>query len=150
MQTFHITSEDELKGIAVIVLGAVVKAMADSQASVLAISGDLGAGKTTFMQVLAKELHIKEPVISPTYVIMKRYEVSEDDVEIFKTLVHIDAYRIEDIDEMRVLRFEEVLAEKDTIICIEWAEKIEELLPAHTVHHMNIEIKGESRVITIS
>jgi tRNA threonylcarbamoyladenosine biosynthesis protein TsaE len=80
---------------------------------------------------------------------MKRYDIEESKGAGWDTLVHIDAYRIEDIDEMRVLRFEEVLAEKDTIICIEWAEKIESLLPSHTVH-MQIDIEGEARVITIS
>lgn len=148
MEKLEIMHESELVGVAQSVLQLLAAKRIKNTASVLALHGDLGAGKTTFMQTLARLLHIEETVISPTYVIMKKYTLPED-AEHFNVLVHIDAYRIEDIDEMRVLRFEEVLAEKDTIICIEWAEKIADLLPGHTVH-MDIKINGEGRVITLS
>jgi len=150
METLHIKRVEELNALAVTVLSKLTEARVEGLATVLAISGDLGAGKTTFMQAFAKQLHIEETVISPTYVIMKKYDIDETDVEVFESLIHIDAYRIEHIDEMRVLRFEEILAEKDTIICIEWAEKLQELLPKHTVF-MNIEIQGETkRTFTIN
>jgi tRNA A37 threonylcarbamoyladenosine biosynthesis protein TsaE len=81
---------------------------------------------------------------------MKQYEVQDDSFEIFKELVHLDVYRIEDLDEMRVLRFTQLLEQKDILICIEWAEKIKPLLPAHTLY-MHIESTGEqSRTITFS
>ena len=150
METLHITGVQELEGVAIIALGKLVQVHTSGETPVLALSGDLGAGKTTFMQALSQQLHITEPVISPTYVIMKRYQIPEEAAEIFNTLVHIDAYRIEDIDEMRVLGFQEVLHEPKTVVCIEWAEKIQKLLPAHTVY-MSIEITGEeSREITFS
>jgi tRNA threonylcarbamoyladenosine biosynthesis protein TsaE len=150
METLHITNENELGGVAIIILGKLAIIASQGKTPVLAISGDLGAGKTTFMQQFAKELHIEEIVTSPTYVIMKRYEVPEDSVEIFKTLTHLDVYRIESIDEMRVLRFAELLQEPDAVICIEWAEKIKELLPEHTLY-MEIQSTGEqSRTITFS
>lgn len=150
METLHITDESELGGIAIIALGKLAAITSTGKTPVLALSGDLGAGKTTFIQFLAKELHIEEIVTSPTYVIMKRYEVQDDSVEIFKELVHLDVYRIEDQDEMRVLRFKEVFQEKDSVICIEWAEKIKELLPEHTLY-MHIESTNEqSRTITFS
>jgi tRNA threonylcarbamoyladenosine biosynthesis protein TsaE len=149
MEKLRIESEQELGKVSALVLQKLNAVRSGTKASVLALSGDLGAGKTTFMQTLARELGIAEPVISPTYVIMKRYTIEEGNEAGWDALVHIDAYRIEDIDEMRVLRFEEVLAQKDTIICIEWAEKIESLLPSHAVH-MKIDIEGEARVITLS
>ncbi len=147
MEKLEITDEKELSLLASKLLEILAEKKPEESAAVLALHGDLGAGKTSFVKALALVLGITEVVTSPTFVIMKLYQAEE--TEVFAKLAHIDAYRIEDIDEMRVLRFEEVLAEKDTIICIEWAEKIKELLPAHTVH-MNIEINDESRVITIS
>ena len=115
-------------------------------AAVLALHGDLGAGKTTFTQILAKKLGVQEPVTSPTFVVMKNYPLENQP---FNKLVHIDAYRIEDIDEMRVLGFAQLLEEKDTIICIEWAERIESLLP-NQVLHMHIAIDGDARVISFN
>ena len=149
MQKLEIKHELELKEVARIALQKVT-AHQENGAGVLALSGDLGAGKTAFTQALARELDIDNDITSPTFVIMKLYEAAQDAEKAlpFLHLVHIDAYRIEDIDEMRVLRFEEILAQKGTIICIEWAEKIKELLPARTVY-MDIEITGEtSRTIT--
>ena len=149
MQKLEIKHELELKEVAQIALQKVA-AHQENGAGVLALSGDLGAGKTAFTQALARELDIDNDITSPTFVIMKLYEAAQDAEKAlpFLHLVHIDAYRIEDIDEMRVLRFEEILAQKGTIICIEWAEKIKELLPARTVY-MDIEITGEtSRTIT--
>jgi tRNA threonylcarbamoyladenosine biosynthesis protein TsaE len=148
MEKFEITDEKELSPLASRVMDLLAQKKLEDSAAVLALHGDLGAGKTSFVKAVAAALGIAEVVTSPTFVIMKLYE-AEAAKGVFTKLVHIDAYRVEDIDEMRVLRFEEVLAEKDTIICIEWAEKIEALLPPYTVH-MNIEIKGESREVTIS
>lgn len=114
------------------------------QATVLALSGDLGAGKTTFTQMLAKQLGVEEVITSPTFVIMKAYELVGQP---WQELVHIDAYRVESIDEMRVLGFESLLAQKGTIICIEWAERIASLLPPRTIT-LSFTQSGDARVIT--
>ncbi len=150
METLHITDERELEGIAIIALGKLAAIALQGKTPVLAITGDLGAGKTTFMQKFAKELHIEDTVTSPTYVIMKRYEVHDDTIEMFKTLIHLDVYRIESIDEMRVLRFEELLQEQGAVVCIEWAEKIKELLPEHTLYMEIVSTGEQSRTITFS
>jgi len=143
MEKLHIKGLEELDALANTVLGMLALSRKENKTSVLAISGDLGAGKTTFMQAFAKQLQIEEPVISPTYVIMKKYAVEEESNALFQTLIHMDVYRIETIDEMRPLRFEELLELPDTVMCIEWAEKIKELLPAHTLY-MGIKITGEN------
>ena len=111
-------------------------------ATVLALHGDLGTGKTTFTQTLARALGVMETVNSPTFVIMKKYPIEGD----YQTLVHIDAYRVESIDEMTVLGFANLLEEKDTIICIEWAERIADLLPADSIH-LSFELVGEKRLL---
>lgn len=93
---------------------------------VLGLSGDLGAGKTAFVQLLAKELGVKEFVTSPTFTIMKSYET---DGVFFSNLIHMDVYRIDDASELGPLRFSEILGEENNLICIEWIEKISANLP---------------------
>jgi len=144
MEKMVITQVAELQTVVNTVLDK-ANAQKDEVAVVIALHGDLGAGKTTFTQMLAQTLGVTEVVTSPTFVIMKVYELLE---QTFLQLVHIDAYRIEEIDEMHVLGFEALLQQKDTIMCIEWAENIEALLPAQTVH-VRITLEGETREITI-
>lgn len=98
------------------------------------LSGDLGAGKTTFSKAVAKELGIQEVVTSPTFGIQKQYKVINPKYsEIFSEFVHIDAYRIEDIKETEPLRFAELFQKPNTLIFIEWPEKIAGILPKDTI-----------------
>lgn len=129
MQTHDVTSMVQLETAARTLL-ATCATDAAAGATVLALSGDLGTGKTTFVQTLARQLGIVETVTSPTFAIMKRYEATHPT---WRSLVHIDAYRIESIDEMEVLRFREVLEENSTMICIEWPERIQALVPEHAI-----------------
>jgi len=92
------------------------------------------------------QLGIPDTVTSPTFVIMKSYHTED---EVFDTLVHIDAYRIEGSDEMRPLRFADILATASTLVCIEWAERIEDLLPAHTIH-LTFTGNDDARTIVVS
>ncbi len=118
-------------------------------AHVIALHGDLGAGKTTFVKTLAKQLGVLETVTSPTFVVMKQYSV-EDGPTMIDRLIHIDAYRIEDVEEMRVLHFNELLRKPDTIICIEWAERIRNLLPQdHIAITFTIGAELYERAITV-
>ena len=119
---------DRISGELVSTLAATLSALS---ATVVALHGDLGAGKTTLVQAIARTLGIVETVTSPTFVVMKQYETEHAD---FSTLIHIDAYRIETDDEMRPLGFLHLLSEPHTFICIEWAERITQLLPDTTVH----------------
>ena len=123
-----------------------VKKQSNTKAVVIALAGDLGSGKTAFVQLAAKELGITEIITSPTFSIMKLYDVTGNAV--FTKLVHMDAYRIEDISELRPLRFEEIINDKNNLICIEWPEKIQNVLPNNI---LNVSIKilaDESRLIT--
>jgi tRNA threonylcarbamoyladenosine biosynthesis protein TsaE len=148
MEKMEIEREEELGTVAKNVLTMLKERSADG-AAVLALHGDLGAGKTAFVKALARELGVADGVTSPTFVILKLYPLDEN--KDWSTLAHIDAYRIEDIDEMRPLRFADLLLERNTIIAIEWAEKIGELLPKRTLHMMiDIAAEGEKRTITFS
>jgi tRNA threonylcarbamoyladenosine biosynthesis protein TsaE len=127
--TWTVSSVEELKAVAGELLG-LWKQMNSETAVVVALSGDLGAGKTTFVQQLAQILGISETVTSPTFVIMKSYITTDP---IFQTLVHMDAYRIEDDTEMGPLNFKDVVAQPNTLICVEWAERISTFLPPRTI-----------------
>lgn len=97
------------------------------QATVVELVGDLGSGKTTFTQALAQELGITDTVISPTFVIQKRYNIPNHPH--FKTLIHIDAYRLENQDEILKINWKEDLENPKNLILVEWSEKIQNHLP---------------------
>lgn len=128
--TWEVETVEELGAVAGELLGIWKQNVPTGRATVVALSGDLGAGKTTFVQELAKKLGVMQTVTSPTFVIMKVYETED---AVFETMVHIDAYRIEDVAEMNPLNFSEILSTKKSLVCIEWAEKIEDVLPAGTI-----------------
>lgn len=93
----------------------------------MALCGDLGAGKTTFVQALGAELGITANIQSPTYVIMKRYDIRFGR---FTSLVHIDAYRFEKPEEFAALKPETFLRDPNALVVIEWPERVEGILPA--------------------
>lgn len=98
----------------------------NDSATVIALSGELGAGKTTFVQALGKALGITEIMQSPTYVLMKSYPIS---FKQFTKLVHIDAYRLNHAQEFAALKPESFFNDFRSLVCIEWPEKVGEALP---------------------
>lgn len=106
---------------------------------ILALQGDLGTGKTTFTQELAKYFGVKETVNSPTFVIMKKYDLIDD---MFDTLVHIDAYRLEDESETKPLNFKEIFSQSKIVCCVEWPEIIANILPTAVVW-LKLEIEDD-------
>jgi tRNA threonylcarbamoyladenosine biosynthesis protein TsaE len=114
---------------------------------VLLLEGEVGAGKTTFTQVVGAVLGVTEPITSPTFTIMRRYETSHPT---FRQLVHIDAYRFEAPEEARPLGLAEVLTESNALVCVEWPERIPGSLPA-AAWRLCFEITdGETRRVTIT
>lgn len=115
--------------------------------NILCFQGELGSGKTTFIQGLAKELKIKDNIISPTFVIFKKYKTNNDKI---KTLYHFDLYRIQDPQEIIDLGFEEIFTCQNCLIAIEWPEKIKNLLPQNKIININLEyLDKNKRKITI-
>lgn len=96
------------------------------RAALITLSGELGAGKTTFVQALARALGVGEAVVSPTYVLMKSYDLTNQP---FKKLVHIDAYRLAGAAEFAALEPASFLLDEEVLVCIEWPERIEGALP---------------------
>lgn len=117
-----------------------------SGATVVALQGELGAGKTAFSQAVGLALGVRDPIQSPTFLIEKIYEV---DNAPWRHMIHIDAYRLEDEAELIVLGWQAIVSRPENLILVEWADKIPGLLPADAVR-VTIAHTGEAeREITI-
>lgn len=93
---------------------------------VIALFGQLGAGKTVFAQGLAKGLGIKRKIISPTFVFMRSYPFLKNRIPL--TFYHIDLYRGEYLGDFETLGLAEIFGQ-ESVIVLEWADKIKENLP---------------------
>jgi tRNA threonylcarbamoyladenosine biosynthesis protein TsaE len=105
----------------------------DSSGTVVALQGDLGAGKTAFSQAVGDILDVREVMQSPTFVIEKIYEI---DFKGFTHLIHIDAYRLDKKEELLHLGWNEIIARSENLILIEWPERVGEIIPenAHKIY----------------
>ena len=111
--------------------------------TILALHGELGSGKTCFVQGLARALGVRQPVTSPTFTIVNEYCGR-------CPLVHMDLYRISDPDELLSIDFENYL-DTGGIIVIEWAERSGNWLPGNTMHiYFEIGTNLNQRTITMS
>lgn len=125
----------------------IAKSKPQKYACVFALEGELGAGKTTFIQGFAKALKIKRRITSPTFVLIKSYKLSAIS---YKLLYHIDAFRLKDWRELVPLGIKEMFASPENIILIEWAERVRRILPRkHTKIHID-HISEKERKISIT
>lgn len=115
-------------------------------ATLVTLSGDLGAGKTAFTKVVATALGVTETVTSPTFVLEKIYALPESAP--FKRLIHIDAYRLEGGAELAPLGFDEVMKDSSNLILLEWPEKVRDGLPEPTVALTLTVTSDTSRTLT--
>ncbi|MEK7101698.1 MAG: tRNA (adenosine(37)-N6)-threonylcarbamoyltransferase complex ATPase subunit type 1 TsaE [Patescibacteria group bacterium] len=99
-------------------------------ATLVTLSGELGAGKTAFVKAVAKVLGVDETVTSPTFVLEKIYILSRQS---FKRLIHIDAYRLEKESDLAPLGFNELVQDTNNLILFEWPEKVIGALPSPAV-----------------
>lgn len=113
-----------------------------TKACVVCLQGNLGAGKTTMTQIIGKHLGVTEIMNSPTFVIKKIYQTTDD---VFKTLIHMDAYRLEGEQNLDVFRLDQDFTSANTLMIIEWPEIIESVIPKHAVY-IFIEYDGKERL----
>ena len=102
---------------------------------ILGLVGDLGGGKTTFVQGLAQSLGIEERITSPTFIMLREYPIPHQPINQLSHqlhLIHIDLYRFKNSAEIQTLGLQDYLGRKENICVIEWAEKIKDLLPKNT------------------
>ena len=119
--------------------------------AIFALYGDLGSGKTTFVQGVAKALGIKQSVTSPTFVLMKSYKINKPSIikRKIKKITHIDCYRISKAGDAEGLGLEEVLSDPKSIVFIEWPERIKDLLPKKIIKILFTHLGGDKRKIEV-
>ncbi|HJN62350.1 MAG TPA: tRNA (adenosine(37)-N6)-threonylcarbamoyltransferase complex ATPase subunit type 1 TsaE [Candidatus Parcubacteria bacterium] len=125
----------------------ILKIPLKGKATILGLEGDLGGGKTTFLQGFARGLGIEDKILSPTFVIMKNFKAQALSFERF---YHIDCYRIKSSKEILNLGFKEILSNPKNIIAIEWAERVQKIVPKNAIWIKFQFINEKTRKITIS
>ena len=112
----------------------------DHGATIVSLSGELGAGKTTFTQEVAKCFGIKDVVTSPTFVIEKIYKLEDQK---FSHLIHIDAYRLDGGSELEKLGWDDLVRDDSNIIFVEWPENVSSIIPKNSIK-ISFEVKDEN------
>lgn len=111
------------------------------KAIVVELRGELGAGKTTFLKGFAAGLGLKDKILSPTFLIARRFPVKKFN---FENFFHVDCYRINKPDEIKNIGLKEALKERKNIVAIEWPEKIKNLLSKESIK-INIKINTKNK-----
>jgi len=123
---------------------------------ILALEGDLGAGKTTLIKGIARGLRIKKAITSPTFVLMKVYNADIADRNglrgsRIKKFIHIDAYRLKDEKGLVEIGIGDYLGERDSVVVIEWAERVKKLFRGKKILKIKLELgkKEDERKIIL-
>jgi len=125
----------------------ILKSKNQKKAKILALEGDLGGGKTTFLQGFAGGLGIKEKILSPTFVLMKKFKITKD--KKFKNFYHFDCYRIKNPKEILEIGFKNIISDSQNIVAVEWADRIKKILPKNKILLKFIFINKKNRKIWI-
>jgi len=125
-----------------------------SGGEVLALNGELGAGKTVLIKGIAAGLGVKQIITSPTFVIMKVYKIPPRKSTSYKLqakkLIHIDCYRVREADAIAGIGALDYFGKPDTVAVVEWADYIKPILPKVRIN-ITIRLKGDNkRGITIT
>jgi len=120
------------------------------QATILLIQGDLGAGKTTLTQSMGRVLDIADHIVSPTYVISRRYH-AQNTAYPWKNLIHTDAYRLEHADDLKKLAYDVDCQNPDNVMIFEWPERVGNYFDDYETTRIRIEMgeEQEERVVTL-
>lgn len=138
-----VLTKEELADWAFAMAGRVEKS--PDKATIIALSGDLGAGKTFFTQNLARGLGLEGLVKSPTFVIEKIYDLSGQK---WDRLVHIDAYRLDSASDLDSIGWAGVVSDPANLVVLEWPEKVAGALTEKVFHIRFETIDENSRQVT--
>ena len=139
-------SASDTQAIAARLAEKVRAAMPGAAATVIALRGDLGAGKTTFTQGFAHALGITQPPKSPTFMLAKRYAIPGT----VYSLWHLDCYRLQSHADLAALDMHAVFEDPNNIILIEWPERIGDGIPRGHIEIHFAHAGNDKRTITIS
>ena len=114
-------------------------------ALILALEGELGAGKTTFIKGFSKALGVREKILSPTFVLIHMHKIQKSK---FKKLYHVDAYRLKSGKDLLKLGVKEIFNNPEDIVLIEWADRVKKIIPKNAVWIHFKHLGGNTRRIT--
>ena len=139
MQKEYLTkSPGQTKRLGKTLAQTLLKSRSKNRAIVVGLRGDLGGGKTTFLQGFAKGLGKRARVLSPTFIIMRRTD----------NFYHIDAYRLRGPQDLLKLGIKDILNNLNNVVAIEWADRIQKNMPRHTVWvDFNFIDKNKRRIV---
>lgn len=115
-------------------------------ATIVTLSGELGAGKTTFAKGIALALGVDETVSSPTFVLEKIYPLKN---QLFSKLIHIDVYRLKNEQELATIGWAQIINDPENLIMLEWPEGIPNSIPSDAIR-IRFDIEGDGRIITFT
>lgn len=148
-KTYITTSSKQTRALGKGLAQEVLKKGTGKTATIFGLIGELGVGKTTFVQGFAFGINIRKPITSPTYVIMKRFTLDNLLQSKFTNLYHIDGYRIKEPQELMQLGFADINHEPKNVILIEWADQVQNILPANICWIKMEYLGSDARKITI-
>lgn len=120
MKTHPSHSPDDTKALGASIAKKIAKLRPGKTARLIALRGDLGSGKTTFVQGFLRSLGYRGKITSPTFILMRHFKIRGT----YRDIYHVDAYRIEHPKEMLPLKLHEILKNPKAIILVEWPEKM--------------------------
>lgn len=113
---------------------------------ILTLTGELGSGKTTFLQGFAKQLGLPNRLLSPTFIIVRRYQLTKN----YSFFYHLDLYRIKSSDDLTGLGLSEIFSDPTNLVAVEWADKLGSLLPKSRLD-LNFQVlDGDQRKIFLN
>lgn len=144
-------SPAETKRIAREIVSRAIEKHVSPHAVVISISGELGMGKTSFVRGAAPFFGIPQKnITSPTFILFKKHRIKKQKMG-FRFLYHADAYRIDTVREFVSIGFEKIAGDPKSIVCVEWGERIRDLLPENTIRvSMSPGRKKNERMISIN
>lgn len=123
---FTTSSSKDTERLGARLAGILAKAPKAKAATILALEGDLGAGKTTFTRGLLRGLGTKQGGTSPTFVLMRRTQLTRGR---FKEVFHLDVYRLKGSRDLAAIGFKDILKDPSHLVLVEWADKVRRALP---------------------
>lgn len=122
----------------------------DLSSNLICLYGPLGSGKTTFVQGLARALGIKKRIISPTFILLREYDIKSLKFKIKNSkLIHLDCYRINSEEDIKSIDLSELWSDNKNLVVIEWAEKLKRILPKQRIDIKFEHVSKNKRKITI-
>jgi len=143
------TTPSQTKKLGEVLAKEILRTKIKKTAFVIGLEGDLGGGKTTFLQGFARGLGVKQKILSPTFVILKKFKIPRKKavhylLSAVRWFYHIDCYRIQKPKEILDLGFKEIISNPKNIVTIEWADRIRKILPKNSII-LKLEFIGQNK-----